>query len=330
MKRLLFYALGTFVFSTLVAIVIHVLTRSETPFVLELIHAQCIGWSCFLITAAIVPTKQPRWLLAIIAVIGSVAFGTWLAYQLTGIPLVDVSDYLYNVGIGTFFAFSATIVVILVERVLLEIQQRKLLHSENERREVEAQLKLLQAQIEPHFLFNTLANVSSLIERDPALAKRLLERLIEWLRIALARARSERATLGDELGMLGNLLEIMTVRFGERLRWHIDAAPELQQLSFPPMLLQPLVENALRHGIEPKIGGGEIRIRASRTGEDLCVEVADTGNGLLEGPGSGTGLTNIRARLAALFGEAGRLNLTINDAGGVTATLTLPAQETSS
>ena len=328
MKRFLYYALGTSVFSTLVAVVVFLLERSAIPFTTQLIHAHCIGWTCFLLTSALVPCKQPHWLVAIVAVTGSVAFGTWLAYRLTGIPLENTTEYLYNVGVGVFFALSATIVVILAERVLLEIEHRKLLHSENERREVEAQLKLLQAQIEPHFLFNTLANVSSLIERDPALAKRLLERLIEWLRIALARARSDRATLGDELGMLGNLLEIMTVRFGDRLRWHIEAAPDLQQLSFPPMLLQPLVENALRHGIEPKIGGGEVRIHASRNGEQLRVDVADTGNGLLEGPGTGTGLSNIRARLAALFGESGKLDLTINEAGGVTATLTLPALET--
>jgi LytS/YehU family sensor histidine kinase len=185
---------------------------------------------------------------------------------------------------------------------------------------------MLQAQIEPHFLFNTLANVSSLIDSDPALAKRLLERLNDWLRIALVRARSDRATLGDELDMLDNYLQILKIRFGERLRWNIDITEDVRVTPFPPMLLQPLVENAVRHGIEPKIGGGEIVIRVGAEGNKLCVEVNDSGVGLIGGEGGGAGLANVRARLAALFGEAGRLSLQSGERGGTVATLELPAK----
>jgi LytS/YehU family sensor histidine kinase len=183
---------------------------------------------------------------------------------------------------------------------------------------------MLQAQIEPHFLFNTLANVSCLIDSDPQLAKKLLERLNDWLRVALARARSNSANLGDELGMLENYLQILKIRFGERLRWHIDVPEDARLTVFPPMLLQPLVENAVRHGIEPKLGGGEIGIRATTDASTLRIEVSDTGVGLMGDESGGAGLANVRARLATLFGAKGRLTLENMTGGGVAATLELP------
>ena len=329
MKKALYCLISTIVFCVGIAGVFTLLMHGSS-FGQNLIISLCFGLTISSVTGLVFARmgRGLRRTVTLAITLPSSAFvGLILAYLLTGVSELAGSHLWRTLLIGLLFGLIGAVVALLFERIETEIKHKQLIQSESEKRELEAHLKLVQAQIEPHFLFNTLANVSSLIEGDPALAKRLLERLIEWLRIALARARSDRATLGDELGMLGNLLEIMTVRFGDRLRWRIDAAPDLQQLSFPPMLLQPLVENALRHGIEPKIGGGEVRIRAARVGALLCVEVADTGNGLLEGPGTGTGLTNIRARLSALFGEAGKLDLTINEAGGVTATLTLPAQE---
>jgi LytS/YehU family sensor histidine kinase len=229
--------------------------------------------------------------------------------------------------IGLFFGLIGAVALLLAERIAAEVQQHQLLKSETARRAVEAHLKLLQAQIEPHFLFNTLANVGSLIDSDPALAKRLLERLNDWLRVALARARSDASTLGDELDMLENYLQIMHIRFGERLRWRIEAPAEARRVVFPPMLLQPLVENAVRHGIEPKLGGGEIGIRASLDGVGLRLEVCDSGMGLTAGTCGGAGLVNVRARLASLFGTAGSLTLNGNAEGGASATLSLPCRE---
>jgi LytS/YehU family sensor histidine kinase len=199
-----------------------------------------------------------------------------------------------------------------------------LLKSESEKREIEAHLKLLQAQIEPHFLFNTLANVSSLIDVDPSLAKKLLERLNDWLRVALARARSNDTTLGDELDMLENYLQILKIRFGGRLHWNIEVTEADRLRSFPPMLLQPLVENAVRHGIEPKIGGGVIDIRANSNGAALRIEVSDSGVGLIGNEAGGTGLANVRERLSTLFGNAGKLVLENRAGGGVSALLELP------
>ena len=265
--------------------------------------------------------------LAIILPVSTVV-GLAFAYALTGFKYLAGSDFWKTLVIGLFFGLIGTVVCLLFERIEMGVKQWKLIKSESERREIEAHLKLLQAQIEPHFLFNTLANVSSLIDSDPTLAKQLLERLNDWLRVALARARSSSATLGDELDMLENYLEIMAVRFGERLRWRIDVPEEARALAFPPMLLQPLLENALRHGIEPKLGGGEVVIRARCAGGCLRVEVFDDGMGLADsGASGGTGLANISARLEALFGDAGSLALNGNVAGGVTATLVLPCRE---
>jgi LytS/YehU family sensor histidine kinase len=148
--------------------------------------------------------------------------------------------------------------------------------------------------------------------------------LNDWLRVALVRARSDKATLDDELDMLENYLQILKIRFGERLRWDIDVPEAARMTVFPPMLLQPLVENAVRHGIEPKLGGGEIGIHATTDASTLRIEVSDTGVGLIGDEGGGAGLANVRARLATLFGVKGRLTLENKTGGGVAATVELP------
>ena len=193
----------------------------------------------------------------------------------------------------------------------------------------EARLRALQAQIEPHFLYNTLANVVSLIETQPVQARRMLERFIDYLRASLAASRAEHATLGSELDLAGAYLDVLGVRLGERLRWRIEAEPALRAQPMTPMLLQPLVENAIMHGIEPKLDGGEILIRARLVGGMLCLDVADSGLGLRMAaprPGGGVGLANLRERLRQL---AGQLQLLENPSGGVTARLLLPSSTVS-
>jgi LytS/YehU family sensor histidine kinase len=253
-----------------------------------------------------------------------VALGLTLGFTLTGQGGWGEDYVLKTMGMGLFFGLIGVITFLLSERIEIEKKQRQLEQSESEKREIEANLKLLQAQIEPHFLFNTLANVGSLIDSDPQLAKKLLERLNDWLRVALVRARSSSANLGDELEMLENYLQILKIRFGERLLWHIEVPAEVRLTAFPPMLLQPLVENAVRHGIEPKLGGGELGIRARIEDGLLHIEVSDSGVGLIGDEAGGTGLSNVRARLATLFGSKGRLVLENKAGGGVAAILELP------
>ena len=259
---------------------------------------------------------------------GSVAVGLSLAFYITDVGSWSSPFAWQSVMIGLFFGGIGSITYFLSERIHLldaEVKQRRLNEVEREKREVEAHLRLLQAQIEPHFLFNTLANVSSLIEVDATRARRLLDRLNDWLRVALARTRSESATLGDELTLLENYLQILGMRFGARLRWQIDASEAVRAIQFPPMLLQPLVENAIRHGIEPKLGGGQLKISAKMEQGMLRLCVDDDGAGFNDKTsGSGTGLENIRARLAALYGSSARFELHENATGGVSAALELP------
>lgn len=259
---------------------------------------------------------------------GSVAVGLTLAFHITGVGSWESSYVRQSVIIGLFFGVIGSITYFLSERIHIldaEVKQRRLDEVEREKREVEAHLRLLQAQIEPHFLFNTLANVSSLIEVDAAQARRLLDHLNDWLRVALARTRSESSTLGDELSLLENYLQIMQMRFGTRLRWKIDAADQVRSIQFPPMLLQPLVENAIRHGIEPKLGGGQLTISASTKHGLLLLSVDDDGVGFNEKTrGGGAGLENVRARLMALYGESASLLVQTNEMSGVSSILELP------
>ncbi|GJI87397.1 sensor histidine kinase [Duganella hordei] len=214
-----------------------------------------------------------------------------------------------------------------LERALDEARQKELMSS-TARLLAEARLRALQAQIEPHFLYNTLANVVSLIGPKPAQAQHMLERFIDYLRASLASSRSEEATLGTETRLVAAYLDVLAVRMGERLRYRIELPDELRQFAIAPMLLQPVVENAISHGLEPKVEGGEIVVSARVEGAWLCLQISDTGVGLQETasakPGGGVGLSNLRERLRSLYGGAARVELLENQPCGMTVRLMLP------
>jgi LytS/YehU family sensor histidine kinase len=198
-----------------------------------------------------------------------------------------------------------------------------------QRSAAEAQLKLLQSQLEPHMLFNTLANLRVLIGADPARAQTMLDRLIAFLRATLAASRSGSHALADEFARINDYLALMAVRMGPRLDVRIELPAALRSLPVPALLLQPLVENAIRHGLEPQVDGGRVEVSARRESDGLVLEVRDTGGGLtaeLSGDGSRFGLRQVRERLAALYGE--RASLTLQAAGdhqgGVLARIRLP------
>jgi hypothetical protein len=191
----------------------------------------------------------------------------------------------------------------------------------------EAKLRALQAQVEPHFLYNTLANVLSLIDSQPAQARHMLERFIDYLRASLSASRAEHSTLGAELDLAAAYLDVLTVRMGARLRYRIEAVDAARALRIAPMLLQPIVENAVMHGLEPKVDGGEIVLRALADGASLRIEVSDTGAGLgtaAPRPGGGVGLANLRARLRSLYGAGAQLQLLENQPCGMTVRVLLP------
>ncbi|MCE2969241.1 MAG: sensor histidine kinase [Burkholderiales bacterium] len=196
--------------------------------------------------------------------------------------------------------------------------------AELERRALDAQLRTLQAQIEPHFLFNTLANVVSLIDSAPAQARQMLERLIELLRASLAASRAPLTTLGQEADLARAYLDVMALRMGPRLAYEIALPAPLRALPVPPLLVQPLIENAIEHGLEPKVQGGRVELRATAGGEVVQIEVRDDGLGFGAATSSGIGLTNLRERLAAQYGD--RARLAIEDAQpGTRVRITLPA-----
>jgi hypothetical protein len=175
-----------------------------------------------------------------------------------------------------------------------------------------AELKALRAQVEPHFLYNTLSNVVSLIDFDPTTAKHMTERLIGYLRHTLDASRRDNATVGDELNIIADYLEILRLRMGERLWYVIEATDAVRALPLSPMLLQPLVENAIKHGLEPHIVGGQISLIATLREGALNIVIEDTGLGFgvaTGTAGSGSGLANIRARLKALYGDGAKLSI---------------------
>ena len=188
----------------------------------------------------------------------------------------------------------------------------------------EARLQALQAQVEPHFLFNTLANVKWLYRRDFERGRRMLDRLLDYLHAALPRVRQTATTLEQELQLTHAYLDIQQLRIGGRLAFRIEVPEEIASLRFPPLMLLTLVENAIKHGIAPQTEGGTIVIRAHADDRQLRIEVRDTGAGLRETAGTGMGLANVRARLAALFGAGARLVIEPNRPHGVVAAIEIP------
>jgi LytS/YehU family sensor histidine kinase len=190
----------------------------------------------------------------------------------------------------------------------------------------EAQLKMMQAQVEPHFLFNTLASVDYLIETDPVTASKMQKNLIQYLRAALPQMREGSTTLGKEVQLCRAYLEILKFRMEDRLQYTVTIPQGLMSAQFPPMMLQSLVENSIKHGLEPNPEGGAITLSADIVDGRLRVTVADTGLGFAAAarPGSGVGLANVRERLSALYGGRARLSIDANHPTGTIVTIDVP------
>lgn len=196
-----------------------------------------------------------------------------------------------------------------------------------ERSAADTRLAVLQAQVEPHFLFNTLASVRSLIASEPARAAQTIDALADYLRAALPRLREDRvedATLERQLDLCLGYLDLMRVRMAGRLSVRVEAEASVRALPFPPLILLTLVENAVTHGVEPKPGSGEIVLRAQVDGDTLTVTVEDDGAGLTPGITPGLGLANVRAQLQSLFGDRAGLEVASRPEGGVSARIRVP------
>jgi two-component sensor histidine kinase len=227
---------------------------------------------------------------------------------ITVISGIAGSYYFYSLGRGTYF-----------ERQMAEARK----HVD------EARLKLLETQLEPHMLFNTLANLRALIGVDPNRAQAMLDHMIAYLRATLNASRATSHSLQAEFDRLQDYLELMAIRMGPRLKFTLDLPGALAQAKVPSLLLQPLVENAIQHGLEPKVAGGEIRVSVRREGEEVVVEVCDTGVGLSGDAlawAKGFGTNQVRERLATLYGSRAGIEFGNVDAGGCRVIIHYPYQ----
>jgi sensor histidine kinase YesM len=204
------------------------------------------------------------------------------------------------------------------------LRQEEIERISYEQRLAEANLRVLQAQIEPHFLFNTLSNVLSLIPTKPDMAEKMLSDFTCYLRASLQQTRLDRIRLAEELATVRSYLDIMAVRMVSRLQYHFEVVPELLDIMVPPLLIQPLVENAVEHGIDPKTEGGSITITVKKSGDMLLLEISDTGDGISLSSSMGVGMGNIRDRLQLLYGGEASFQVLPNTPHGTTIRLAIP------
>ena len=296
-----------------------------TPFTLLLGRTIFVAMTLLLVFTAVGHWRQrwlPSWLAQVLAVALVAPLATIVAYLLS----VDgdlAAVFRHEGRLAGLVSISATTLVVGIVMALGALYRERdaqartdalqfaLTKSTLERQALDARLSLLHAQIEPHFLFNTLANVQALVESRSDNAAPVLRHLIAYLRAAMPRLNEADSTLGNEVQLLRAYLELMHLRMPDRLQFDIALEPGLEALSFPTMALLTLVENAVRHGIDPSEEGGRISVggRRDATTGTVTLWVADTGVGLAETAAPGTGLANLRARLQAFYGDGARLDL---------------------
>lgn len=333
------YFVLTSLLCTVIAVALWVAGLSE-PLWATFVISFSIGYSINALHEILIPRLMdhlPLWSIYITATVLGMLFGLITsAWLITGDPWLFLSSNsalaigsaMGFIGMGIFVSMSRLAearVGLARAEAQVEAQQRQMLAT---------QLQALQAQIEPHFLFNSLSNVSGMIRTNPDGAEQMLEHLTRLLRGSLKRTREDRIRLGDEVDILRSYLEIQSIRMGDRLSFDIDVSDEAARVELAPLLLQPLVENAVMHGIDPSEVGGRVEIRATMDADgSLGIEVRDNGVGIQDNApasGSGVGLANIRDRLRSLYGADARLVLASNDGQGTIARLTIPTPQPAS
>jgi sensor histidine kinase YesM len=335
-KRFIKSLLITALFNTIIALFLTILEYGA-GFAVNFIFSQCIGLSiCTSILMGHLflknPTAPQHFIMILITLTLGTVLGSFLGAFILGLSLSGVFQgkpvsLLQLLGIGILFGSVITYFFFSQERIAqakAEIQEERIKRLDSEKSTLETHLKMLQAQIEPHFLFNSLSTVLTLMDIDRKKAGKMLTDLIQFLRISLSKTRAETTTIGHEMEMARAYLDIYQIRMGDRLKYRIQLEEDLKKMPIPPMLVQPLVENAIKHGLEPAVAGGRITIEAHKDEDRTRITVRDTGNGLDETGNGGFGLTNIRERLYSLYGERGTLILVENRSGGVTATIEIP------
>ena len=325
-----------------------VVLLNHNPFGPTLVYGQCIGlsiWGLIEGGRRLLPAKPSGWpagwrgvLLMVLGCTLGYAIGNSIANAIFGEsnwgyyfskPIRLLGDF------GPIAAFCAIVSGAFYARG--QVREHRAQIAAATHAATLARLTLLQSQLEPHMLFNTLANLRALIGTDPLRAQEMLDRLIAFLRATLAASRLAEHPLSDEFARIADYLALMQVRMGERLHARLALPAELAAIAVPPLLMQPLVENAIKHGLEPQRGPGELRVEAALDGATLVLVVADSGRGLEAAaasrardpvdPGSGFGLAQVRERLHALHGDAAAFTLAPRAEGGTRAEIRLPLPE---
>ena len=331
---------GSVLFWALSATLLFLVAPALETFGRLLVFAECVGTTMVICVLLLRRSRnfahlepKVRWLLTgVIAIPTGYIVGHQFAFLLLGEPMrmvghahISIVPIIFTVLVGGLgLHYFAT-----REQLSKEAAAR----SEAQRLAVESQLRLLRAQLEPHMLFNTLANLRSLLRENADQAELMIDQLIMYLRSALAASRTESTTLSNEFAQLRAYLDIMSLRMGPRLAYRLELPATLEQTAVPPMLLQPLVENAIKHGLEPKVGPGSIVVVACATAAGIEIRVSDSGLGLPpedepEGAGDPAnhsyGLQHVRERLRAVYGPRAALTLERRTPSGVCAVVNIP------
>ncbi len=353
------YLLATLIYNCFFALILTFLFMSFNQkavlwdtFVETLLISNCIGFSIHLLLELLHRLALPygfarlaqwkRTVALVTVMLTGVFVGYLIAFAILGKNFAALLSKYPRAALGLLMIASIGCVIWFLimdgqsRRLRAEAEAAK--NSESQQRLTalarDAELRALQAQIEPHFLFNTLANVQALIDYEPQKAKLMLDAFIQHLRMSLDVSRQSHATLATELDFVKTYLQLLEIRMGGRLRYRLECSPEARDMPLAPLLLQPLVENAVKYGLEPKIEGGEIVVKASRDTDGFVLSVRDDGVGLGNAStakaGAGTGMKNVRDRLASLYGDRATLNISaIDDLGdgqhGTIATIRIRA-----
>lgn len=311
---------------------------------IDAVYSQAIGLTVF----ALIEWPRLTWwwrrppgvlklgLVTLLAIPAGVVLGGSAAAWMTGTPALLAS----LAALATPGGIAILLLTALASLVAVHfLTQRDRLLAERLRAEnadiraTSARLQLLQQQIEPHMLFNSLANAHALIDEDPPRAQELIEALSELLRTSMQVSLQPLVTLRQEFDLLQHYLQLMAVRMGPRLDWRLDLPSEFEHVRVPPLTIQPLVENAVKHGLDPQPAGGRVEVCVRAEGRQLLIEVTDDGMGLQVDDPFATGrigLDNVRKRLVGSFGEGAGLQLAPQAPHGVRATLLLPRDHDSS
>jgi hypothetical protein len=340
----------TIIVSVFAAILITLVNGRTWELYDQMVYSICVGLVALGIldgvrlTVLDDPARRRRWMVpGIVLLVATAPFAHYCGIVIGGLILgtgwPDLHDYPNDKGqrgmiLFTLLGVGVMVLLIMnrerVARIKREHGEAKARAETIERQALQAQLRLLQAQIEPHMLFNTLANLQGLIAIDPQQASRMLDHLIQYLRATLCATRSETTSLAQEFEAAEAYLGLMAVRMGPRLSYRCILPAELRAARLPAMLLQPLVENAIIHGLEPKIEGGTVTVEASARAGLLDICVSDTGLGLDDtgtaAKGLGVGVSTTRERLQALYGAGAALTIIPAQPHGVLARLTLPLE----